>query len=141
VDNYPSRLLISTSLAAFLLAACVPDSAKMSLQPGKHRDYHDLMVKVGLMAKFPPGAPSDIGIRYAECAADFIMANTSPADQQKLDAYARGETTLTVGESRRMDDNLEAAVGKPLTEGGLERLAPYCPQDVPDFQKHPPRYP
>jgi hypothetical protein len=136
-----SRLMLRTCVAAFVLTACVPDSAQMSIQPGRYQDYHDFMVKIGLLAKFPPGAPSDIGIRYAECAADFVMDNTSPADRQKLDAYARGESTLTAGESRRMDANLEAAVGKSLTEGGLERLTPYCPDDVPDFQKYPPAKP
>lgn len=120
------------------LGACVPDTATTSIQPGRYSNYRDLLFTLGQKAKFPADTPQNVKDRYAGCAADFVIANTAPIDMPKLDAYARGQQALAVGEMRRLDAALEARVGGPLTEGGLERLAAVCPDDVADFQRYPP---
>jgi hypothetical protein len=132
------KSLAPAVLAVLFLQSCVSDSTQMPDPPGRYDSYYDLLITIGGYAKFPSGAPQSVRDRYAKCAADFVIANTPPADLPKLDAYARGQGGLTVGESRRMDQALAARAGGPITDGGLERLTPYCPEDVPDLLRWPP---
>ena len=81
------------------------------------------------------GTPDAVRNRFAECGADFILSGIAPLDRINLDRYARGEVALSTEELQRIDYVENQLHGtQPLTQGGLERLQPYCPDDIPAFR-------
>jgi hypothetical protein len=138
VENCTRSLIFSTCVSVFLFTACVSGDTPLGFKPGKHSNYRALLVSMGAYTKFPTGTPQSVKDRYSECAADFVLSGVSPVDLPKLDAYAQGRQDLTVNELNRINAGIEAKLGRPLTQGGLERLTPFCPDDVPDFMKWPP---
>lgn len=125
-------------VAILSLSACVSHSTELGFQAGRYANYRELLISSGKQTRFPAGTPEAVKNRYYECAADFVLSGVSPVDLPKLDGYAQGRQDLTVGELNRINADIEARLGRPLTQGGLERLTPFCPGDVASFQQHPP---
>ena len=138
MENSKHHLIVSMCLTALLLSGCVSDRTELSFAQGKYHNYRDLLVSTAAFTKFPKGTPSSVKDRYAQCSADFVLTAVSPVDLPSLDAYAQGVQSMPVGELNRINSQIEAKLGRPLTHGGLERLAGICPNDVADFQKFPP---
>jgi len=137
VDKGKNHPIVSACIAAFIISGCAADSAT-ALERGKYSNYRDLLIDLGAYTKFPPEASYDLRRRYAECSSDFVLSGVAPADLPKLDAYARGELDLSQSELIRINDDIVRKLGKPLTDGDLDRLMPFCPADVPSFKLYPP---
>lgn len=123
-------------LAALILAACVPSNATYQLAPGKWSDYRDLNRSIGMGMVEAQSAPQDVKDRFAACFADYIVSAFTPAELQRLDAYARGEA-LSKEELDRLDQaGKDRANGTKLTNATVDRFDTTCPADVPDFKRY-----
>jgi hypothetical protein len=125
--------------AALALAGCAPRDAgpqMQSMPPGKYADYRAFLIEAGSGVTMAAGTPDTVRRRFAECSADFILSGMAPLDRMMLDQYARGELAVTAEELDRIDRVERILHGdQPLTQGGLERLAPFCPNDVAAFKQ------
>jgi hypothetical protein len=126
-------------LCALALAGCVAREAGpelYSMPAGRYADYRAVLVEAGRGTKMAEGTPDTVRNRFAECSADFILSGIAPLDRIMLDKYARGELALGGEELNRIDWVESLLHGEqPLTEGGLDRLEPWCPGDIPAFAR------
>jgi hypothetical protein len=106
------------------------------MPPGKYADYRAVLIEAGRAAKMAPGTPDAVRNRFAECGSDYILSGIAPLDRINLDRYARGEIALSTEELQRIDYVENKVHGaQPLTQGGLERLEPWCKDDIPAFKQ------
>jgi hypothetical protein len=121
-----------------LLAGCAPrvEPDLHSMPPGKYADYRAVLIEAGRATKMAEGTPDSVRNRFAECGSDYILSGIAPLDQINLDRYARGEIALSTEELQRIDyvENMLHGA-QPLTQGGLERLEPWCKDDIPAFKQ------
>ena len=125
-------------LSTLLLAGCAPsiEPDLHAMPAGRYADYRAVLVEAGLKARVTDGTPDAVRQRFADCASDFILSGIAPLDRINLDRYARGEVAMTTGELQRIDYVENTLHGsQPLTQGGLERLAPFCADDIPAFKQ------
>jgi len=130
----PRALLV----CAGLLRGCAPavESDLHAMPPGKYADYRAVLLEAGRATKMAEGTPDTVRNRFAECGSDFILSGIAPLDRINLDRYARGEVAMSTEELQRIayvENQLHGA--QPLTQGGLERLDPFCPNDIPAFKR------
>lgn len=65
----------------------------------------------------------------------FIVANVTPSQLRQLDAAAKGEAAASPELLRQVDQQqMKAADG--MKSGDFSFLQPYCPDDVPTFNKY-----
>ena len=128
---------IVVAAAVSICAGCISDSARVSIQRGRWKDYHDLKVGIAELVLKDQSAPQAIKDRYAECLADWTDGFLTPNERTMLDAYARGERQVTAGELRRLNDSIKARSGyAEITNSNIGLLSGTCPQDVPEFQRY-----
>jgi hypothetical protein len=125
-------------LCALLLAGCAPrvEPDLHAMPQGKYADYRAVLVEAGRATQMAEGTPDAVRSRFAECGADFILSGIAPLDRINLDHYARGELAMSTEELQRIDYVENTLHGtQPLTQGGLERLEPFCKADIPAFKQ------
>ena len=125
-------------LAALLLVGCVSQAEPElhAMPAGKYADYRAFLIEAGRGTRMAAGTPDAVRQRFAECASDFILTGIAPLDRTMLDRYARGELAMPAEELDRIDRVERILHGdQPLTQGGLERLAPFCADDIPAFKQ------
>ncbi len=124
---------------AVMLAGCASrdiEPAMQAMPAGKYADYRAVLVEAALAAPMASGTPDPVKKSFAECSADFILSGIAPLDRMTLDRYARGELAVTVEELDRIDRVERILHGdQPLTQGGLDRLQPWCAGDIPAFKQ------
>jgi hypothetical protein len=122
---------------ALLPAACAsPQDWKAS--PRHYRDYHHFIMDELLSGMAAPSwadMPDDVKKRLATCYADWAVANVTPAQLKQLDAAARGEVAAPAELMSRVDRQMKEASGTSH-RGDFSILVPYCPEDIPTFQKY-----
>jgi len=124
-------------LCALVLAGCAPRGPELySMPAGRYENYRAVLVEKGRATQMASGTPDAVRNRFAECGADFILSGIAPLDRILLDRYARGELAMSGAELQRIDYVESVLHGaEPLTRGGLERLQPWCPNDIPAFKQ------
>ena len=125
-------------LYALLLAGCAPriEPEMHAMPPGRYADYRAVLMEAGRGTKMAEGTPDAVRNRFAECGSDYILSGIAPLDRINLDRYARGEVAMSTEELQRIDYVENTLHGsQPLTQGGLDRLAPFCKDDIPAFKK------
>lgn len=124
---------------AVMLAGCATrdaDPAMQSMPAGKYADYRAVLVEAASAAPMASGTPETVKKSFAECSADYILSGIAPLDRMTLDRYARGEVAMPAEELDRIDYVERVLHGdQPLTQGGLERLQPWCAGDIPAFKQ------
>lgn len=125
-------------LLAPLVAGCV--SATDQVKPARYYvDYRAVVIeRIDLaMSEENARAPGPVKFAYESCAADTLLAQLTSQQKGRLDAWARGERTLTAGEMRDMDAMIREKMGTPETsEGVYKAMEPFCPDAVPLFRQH-----
>jgi hypothetical protein len=132
------KVTSSCVIGLVFLTGCVSSSTPIGFAPGRYDSYRDLLETTAIETKFPQGTPEAVKKSYYRCAASFVLSGVSPTDLPKLDAYARGQMDLPISELNRINADIERKLGRPLTQGGLERLEPFCSADLPQIQNYPP---
>jgi len=124
---------------AVMLAGCAPRDAEPMMQAmpkGKYADYRAVLVEAALAAPTASGTPESVKKSFAACSADYILSGIAPLDRMNLDQYARGELAMPAAELDRIDYVERVLHGdQPLTQGGLDRLQPWCASDIPAFKQ------
>lgn len=125
-------------VAAILLAGCaVPDTAPISVAKGRWHDYRDLSRELMMASVEKQSAPEAVKDKFASCVADFTVKSFTPDELARLDQYARGEITLSVGELKKLNQSSnDRQNGKPLSADSLDRLDTTCPNDVASFREY-----
>jgi hypothetical protein len=125
------------ALIALVCGGCIPDSAKLSMSPGRWADYRDMGVGIADLALEDNPAPADVKHRFAVCLADWTHQYITPSELAILDPYARGQREVTIGEMRELDAAFKArAPVKEVTADNVGVLSSTCPEDVPEFRKY-----
>jgi len=123
-------------LAALVISNCSAQS--WSAPPGKYQNYHEALSTNLEQAMTGPNwndVPSNVTHRLAECASDLVIANVTPAQLQQLDAAARGQGGASPELVQQAEQQLKGAF--PTSgRGDFSALQPYCPADIPTFQKY-----
>lgn len=124
---------------ALLLAGCVTDSATLSIEQGKWANYHDYIAGAGKLALADQTAPDSVKAAFAECVANRTIKFMTPAELTTLDAFARGNQAITIGEAKQMDRDIKARAGlysSNYTSANIGLLSDTCPNDVPSFRQY-----
>lgn len=122
-------------IAALLLAGCVSESTPVSIEYGRWASYHDMMVGLGKYAVKDKAAPESVKDAFAACFANYVDKFVLPDERPTLDAYARGEKEMTLGEATRMDQQIQSRAGGQITDARLGVLSDTCPNDVASFHQ------
>lgn len=125
-------------LFLLVLAGCVPDSAEFSVNRGRWADYHDMLTGVWEQALAKQAAPQPVKDAFAKCVADRTDKYVIDSERAQLDAYARGDQGLSIGDSNRIDAavNSRSGLKGPWTNDNVGLLADTCPNDVASFRQY-----
>jgi hypothetical protein len=123
-------------ITAPLIAGCAAKT--WSAQPGQYQNYGQALainIENSLTGPNWNDIPTDVKHRLAECMSDLAIANITPAQRQQRDTAARGHGSVPPEVSQQVEGELKEALGEPQ-RGDFSKLRPYCPADIPAFQKY-----
>jgi hypothetical protein len=121
-----------------VLGASSCSAQSWSAPPGKYQSYHEALSTGLEQAMTGPNwddVPSNVTHRLAECATDSVVANITPAQLAQLDAAARGQGSAPAELTQQVERQLKYAFPTG-SRGDFSALRPYCPADIPTFQKY-----
>jgi hypothetical protein len=127
--------IILLALLLFASASCTTD---WKSKPGQCADCRDALqtnLLAGMSGPSWSDVPLDVRHRLVACYTDLALANITPAQLRQLDAGARGEATVPAALSAQVDRQLKDGVGR-RQKGDFTPLEPFCPNDIPTFQKY-----
>ena len=127
---------IGAVVCIIIVAACAP--RPWLAPPGKYQSYREAIsstLEAGMTDRNWADVPQDVRHRLAECTADLVVANVTPAQLGQLDAAARGESAAPAELGHQVNQQLESAVGI-VHRGDFAALEPYCPGDIPTFRRY-----
>lgn len=124
-------------VAALLLAGCV---ANAQVVPDRYFTTYQAMLSNQIWRAIEAGpyaaAPGNVKIAYADCSAAYVMSAMTPAEVARLDAYARHEITMTVGDLKEIERRASERLGGPITAENMGRLGAVCPDQVAAFRQY-----
>lgn len=125
-------------LTAIALMGCA-SSDSQTIGSGAHyptyREYLAVAAEQAIDDGPSKDAPGPTKLAYGECYGAFVMEYATPAETSKLDAFARGDSYMTVGEWKAAANDIVGRSGI-ISYSTIDRLAVVCPQDVPAFKHY-----
>jgi hypothetical protein len=119
-----------------LLAGCAASPAQ-EYSPNYWTDYRGAQIETTARETQAvyKSAPYSAVLAYAECSTDYALAQLTPEERAKLDAYVQHfDKPLSRAEYDTIRAKLKASgIGDFST---LDRLAGTCPDKVPLFKQH-----
>ena len=119
--------------AALLLAGCFTIQAPVP-QKGQYTNCREFAYSQMKMFSWQ-GVPAKTQDQMRTCMVDAIYPNYTPAEVDRLNAYARGENQMSAGELQTMDREIGERMGGP--KGAAAALMTICPDTIREMQKYP----